>query len=260
MGGILGSSSNQNSTTVSSSSDTELTKQLKSWLSNQLSSLSGYSGQLTADETAQEKQSTSLLQKYLDSTDSSLTTAAKKEYSDTLSSDKYDPATSGYYQAVKAEANKNLAETQKNIASQAAGGGSYWSGARLASQSDAAEDTANSLNETIYSLANQERQNKLTAASAAADLGQEETETDLKKAAAAQTYGSLERTLQQSSLDKLYSDYLNTQSYGTSLANIIASLAGAGSTSTSAKTYDSSDDDETGQYIALAASLATLLL
>jgi len=260
MGGILGSSSGQDTKSVSSSSETELTKQLKSWLSNQLSSLSGYSGKLTADETAQEKQSTSLLQKYLDSTDSSLTAAAKKEYSDTLSGDRYDPASSGYYQAVKAEANKNLANTQKNIASQAAGGGSYWSGARLKAQSDAAEDTANSLNQTIYSLANQERQNRLSAASSASNLGQQETDTDLKKAAAAQTYGSLDRTLQQSGLDKLYSDYLNTQDYGTNIANIIAALSGSGSTSTSAKTYEKSSDDETGQYIALAASLATLLL
>jgi len=260
MSGILGSSSSQNVTTTSSNSETELTKQLKSWLSNQLSSLSSYPGKLSADDTAQEKQSTSLLQKYLDSTDSSLTTAAKKEYSDTLSGEKYDPSSSGYYQAVKAEANKNLAETQKNIASQAAGRGSYWSGARLAAQSDAAEDTANSLNEVIYSLANQERQNKLKAASGAAGFGQQETETDLKKAAAAQTYGSLGRTLEQSSLDKLYNDYLNTQGYGTNIANIIAALSGSGSTSMSAKTYDKSSDDETGQYIALAASLATLLL
>jgi len=222
---------------ASTKNDSALTTQLKDWLSSQLKSTSGYTGKLTADETAQEKQSTSLLQKYLDSSDSSLTTAAKKEYSDTLSSDKYDPASSGYYQAVKAEANKNLADTQSNIASQAAGGGSYWSGARLKAQSDSAEDTANSLNQTIYSLANQERQNKLTAASSAADLGQQETETDLKKAAAAQEYGSLERTLEQSNLDKLYSDYLNTQNYGTTIANLIASLSGSDSTtSTSSNT------------------------
>ena len=64
---------------------------------------------------------------------------AKNEVNKTLT-DNYNPANSPYYQAVKAEASRNLADVQKNIASNAGGGGRYFSGARMKQQSDAAVD------------------------------------------------------------------------------------------------------------------------
>ena len=127
------------------------------WLEGQVGQPGpSYPGEVTAPMSTQEEQSLGWLKDYTDAGPSETRTLAQNEVKKTLTGG-YDPTTSPYYQAVKAEAAQNLKDTQKGIADEAAGGGRYWSGARLGVQGRATTDTTNKLNEVIGSLADQER-------------------------------------------------------------------------------------------------------
>lgn len=197
------------------------------WVRGQIGkSAPQYQGEMVAPMSDEEQQSLNWLKNYVNGGESSMTTAAKGEISKTLEGDAYDPTKSGYYQAVKAEAAKNLEDTQRNIASNAAGGGDYWTGARLGEQQKAATDSANKLNAVLYGLAEKERQNKLDAASKAAALGQMEEQEPLQKAEALQSVGSLPRTLQQAYDEAVYNEWLRaTQDYPLQIASLASGLA-----------------------------------
>ena len=134
----------------------------------------------------------------------------KAEIGKTLTG-QYDPATSPYYQAVKAEAAKNLAETQKSISGKAAGGGRYWTGARLEQQQEAASENARGLNTLMGSLAENERQNRLNVLPQAFQYGQAEQQLPLQKATAFQTLGGLPRAIEQMVNQANYQEWLRSQ-------------------------------------------------
>ena len=167
------------------------------WLQGQVGKAGpSYGGELTAPMSPYEEQSLGWLKDYSAAGPSETRKNATNEVNKTLTGG-YDPTTSPYYQAVKAEAAANLKDTQKGIADEAAGGGRYWSGARLGVQGKAATDTTNKLNEVIGSLADQER-NRMTSVLPMADqLATEEENAPLNKANALQTYGALPRNIQQ---------------------------------------------------------------
>src|SRR3990167_7953164 len=132
---------------------------------------------------------------------------AADEIKKTLSGD-YDPSTSPYYQAVKAEAERNLTKTQENIADKAAGGGRFFSGARLKAQADAAADVNIGLNKQLGALAENERQNRLSVLPQALDLDEQQTNAPAKQAQALQVLGALPREQQQALLDAIYQEFL----------------------------------------------------
>lgn len=168
-----------------------------------------YSGQFVAPESELEKASLPYLQAY-GARDTSKPYAASREMLEKTLTGGYDPTKSPYYQAVKAEAQRNLEDTQKGIASDAAGGGRYWTGARLQEQGRAGTDVANNLNTILGQLAENERQREMQAAPMAAELGTQEGQEPLKTAAAYQEYGALPREIQQAYDTAVYNEWVNS--------------------------------------------------
>ncbi len=199
---------------------------LISWLKGQIGqSAPQYSGEFVAPSTQQEKESLNWLQKYIDQGSSEGMKLANEEVRKTMTG-QYDPSSSPYYQAVKAEAAKNLADVQNNISDMAAGGGRFWGGARLSEQGTAATDTGIAMNKLLGQMSETERARRLSTVPLAAQLGQYEEMQPLAKAEALQTYGSLERMLAQARNDAIYNEWLRaTQDYPLQIASLSSGLA-----------------------------------
>jgi len=198
----------------------DIRNKTSNWLSGELGkTATPYSGEMVAPATSQEKESLSQLDKYVNQPKSEMTGLAQEEIKKTLTGG-YDPTTSPYYQAVKAESARDLEDTLGGISSDAAGGGRYWTGARLDTQGSARTDAGIALNKLLGELTLQERQNKLTAAQQAQSLGTEETNLPLQKATALQSLGSLERNLQQAQDEAVYNEWLRQQSYPLQIAQL----------------------------------------
>ena len=196
------------------------------WLKGQIGqSAPQYSGEMVAPSTGQEKQSLDFLQKYVDQGSSEGMNLANEEVKKTMT-DQYDPTKSGYYNAVKAEASKNLADVQDNISDMSAGGGRFWGGARLREQGNAATDAGIAMNKLIYGMQETERGRKLATAPLAASLGQYQENQPLQKASALQSLGGLERSLQQARNDAIYNEWIRaTQEYPLQIASLGAGLS-----------------------------------
>ncbi len=179
-----------------------------------------YKGEMVAPKTGLEGQGLNWLQKYADAGQSEGMGLANEEIKKTMSG-YYDPSSSPYYQAVKAESMRNLEDTKAGIASDAAGGGRYWGGARLEQQQEAGTDVANSLNTMLSSMAEKERMNRLNTAPLAAQLGQYEENQPLAKSQALMQGGGLDRQLQQANDEAIYNEWLRaTQDYPLQIAQL----------------------------------------
>lgn len=172
-----------------------------------------YPGQLVAPLSEQESKSFDFLRQYGEggiTRPGSTFQQGKAEISKTLT-DQYNPATSPYYQAVKAEASKNLQDTQKGIANKAAGGGRYWAGARLGRQQEAASETERGLNTMLGLMSENERQRRLDVLPQAYQYGQAEAREPLEKASAFQNLGALPRQVEQMLNTANYQEWLSSQ-------------------------------------------------
>jgi len=196
------------------------------WLRGQIGKpAEQYKGEMVAESTPQEKQSLDFLKGYVDSPTSESSSLARAEVKKTMEN-QYDPTSSPYYQAAKAEAARNLELAQKNIASHAAGAGRYWSGARLKEQGTASNDAAIAMNKLLYGMAETERSRRASMVPIAAQIGQIEQEEPLKKATALQQLGSLERVLQQARNEAIYDEWLRaTQEYPLQIGSMAAGLS-----------------------------------
>lgn len=185
-----------------------------------------YSGERTAPITAQETQSLDKVNEYANQKpgENSTINAGKQQIENTLNGN-YDPSTSPYYQAVKAQAAQNLSDTQKNIASNSAGGGRYFTGSRIKQQSRAATDSALNLNTILGQQAENERQRQISVLPQALQYGQAEQNMPLQQATALQTLGSLPRTLQQNTDNSaLENFYKSNYDYPLSILQLIAGV------------------------------------
>lgn len=183
-----------------------------------------YPGELVAPMSEPEQKSQAYLEQYASGTPSTTRQLGKQEIESTLSGE-YDPSKSPYYQAVKAEMARNLEDTQKSIADMAAGGGRYWTGARLGEQREAQTDYLSSLNTFLGQLAESERDKKLQVLPQALQYATEEEQEPLRKTAALQEFGALPRTIQQAIDQALYNEYLRTeQDYPLAIAQLAAGV------------------------------------
>ena len=174
-----------------------LRQPLIDWLKPQIGQPGqAYQGEMVAPMSPQESQSFDFLRKYGETGYGPTFAAGQKQITDTLGGN-YNPANSPYYQAVKAEAANNLKNTQTNIASNAAGGGRYFAGARVKQQGEASSESERGLNTLMGSLAQQERQNQLNVLPQALQYGQAAPQLELEKSAAFQSLGALPRNIQQ---------------------------------------------------------------
>lgn len=199
--------------------------QSSSWLQSQIGKTApAYEGEMVAPLSEQENQSFDYLNKYVTQQPSESTQLARNEIKKTLTG-QYDPTTSPYYQSVKAEAARNLQDSLSGISSDAAGGGRYWSGARLAQQGEARTDVANALNTLLGQMSENERARRLTAAQQAQSLGQEETALPLQQATALQGLGALPRENQQAYNEAAYNEWLRQQQYPLQIAQLASPYA-----------------------------------
>lgn len=184
----------------------EVREKLNSWLTSNIGKTDQYQGERQAEMTDQEKRSMESLNQYANRGTPQTTEAARGELLKTLSGN-YDPSTSPYYQAVKAEAARNLQQQNDLIASNAAGGGRYYSGGRMREQREAGVDMGNRLNTILGQQAENERQRMMQAVPLAQSMGKEQSQEALDTTDALQRYGSLPRDIQQAALDKMYEEW-----------------------------------------------------
>lgn len=183
-----------------------------------------YQGQRTAPMSEQERQSLERVSQYGNTGYGTTFAAGKKQIEDTLGGN-YDPATSPYYQAVKAQSAQNLADTQKNIASNAAGGGRFWTGAKVKQQGRAATDNALNLNTIMGQQAENERQRQVSLVPQAMAYGDAERNVPLQQSQALQTLGALPRNLQQNDINSMIENFYRSQyDYPLNWAQIIAGV------------------------------------
>ena len=204
----------------------DVRKKLSDYLGGQIGKpAEQYKGEMVAPKTAQEGQSLDWLKKYAEGGSGEGMNLANDEVRKTMTGF-YDPSSSPYYQAVKAEAGRNLDDTLSGISSDAAGGGRYWSGARLGQQREARTDVANSLNTMLGGMAENERTNRLNTVPIAAQLGQYQENVPLAKTQALQQYGSLDRALNQAQDEAVYNEWLrSTQDYPLQIAQLASPFA-----------------------------------
>jgi len=200
-------------------------KPLVNWLSGEIGKpAEGYTGELIAPLGEYERASLDFLKDYSGGGTSGLRQAGQKEISKTLSGD-YDPTTSPYYQAVKAESANLLREHQSNIADISASKGRYHTGARVAEQSRAGTEITQALTTLLGSLAEKERERKLAAATTAQNMGIYEEQTPLRKTVALQEFGGLERIIEQARNEAMYREWLRVnQDYPLNIGQLAAGV------------------------------------
>lgn len=198
---------------------------LLKWLSGQIGKPGEtYQGEMVAPLSEQENKSFDFLRKYGENGYGDTFNQAKGEISKTLNNE-YDPTTSPYYQAVKAQSAVNLQDTQKNIADNAAGGGRYWTGARLGEQSKAARDSELGLNTMLGGMSERERERRLSVIPQALGLADMEQKLPLQQATAYQTLGALPRQVQQALDSAKQNEWLRSQvEYPMQIANLAAGV------------------------------------
>ena len=211
MSGLFKNKKQTSEVSVAADPYKEVRESLNTWLQSNIGkSGPDYSGERVAPMTGQEQQSLDYLDQYANRSTPATTEAARKMATDTLAGN-YDPTKSPVYQAVKAESARNLTETQKGIKSDAAGGGRYWTGARLNEQQEAATSNALNLNTILAQATEAERDRQLGMVPVAGALGEQESQEDLQTSAALQQYGQLPRVLQQALDDASYQEFLTSQ-------------------------------------------------
>ena len=203
----------------------QLRNALNDWLIPQIGQPGKqYTGEMVAPLSEQEGQSFDFLRKYGEQGDNETLKNARGEINKTLTN-QYDPTTSPYYQAVKAQAAVNLQDTQRNIASNAAGAGRYWTGARLEQEGKAARDSELGLNTLLGALSENERQRRLDVLPQAGQFGEAEQQLPLQQATAYQALGALPRNIQQAGDTATQNEWLRSQvEYPMQIANIAAGV------------------------------------
>ncbi len=183
------------------------------WLTGKMGKPQTYGKEMVGGMSPQEQKSLGYLEEYGAGKPSKLRGAATAEIQKTLEGG-YDPTSSPYYQAVKAEAARNLEGTQADISDMAAGGGRYWAGARLGEQREAGTDVTIGLNKFLGELAERERVRKLQVLPMAGQFAGEEERVPLEKAAAFQSLGALPRTVEDARKKAIYQEWVRgTQDY-----------------------------------------------
>jgi hypothetical protein len=183
-----------------------------------------YTGETVAPMSSQEEESMKSLDAYKNRTASDSTKAARTMAVNTLEGD-YDPTKSAAYQAVKAEAMRSLGQQQDAIKDASAGGGRYYTGARLQQQREAGTDVVNRLSTIMGEGAEAERNRQVSMVPVAAALGESEELDPLKTTEALQTYGSLPRVIQQAQDEADLQEFLRTNyDFPMSIAQIAAGV------------------------------------
>lgn len=206
--------------------------ELAKWVQDNLSKYTpgqAYTGNLKTSATSQEQTGLSRLTDYLNSPGSgSLLTAANQQVQDTLGGKYVDPSTNPFIQSMINLSNRNLQDSITTGRRSAGARGTYYSDSAIKNEALLRERSNTDLNAQIGTILNQERQNQFNAVPIAQTLDQYQNQTlPLSLIGASQTYGGLQRTIDQANLEAAYTDYLNQRK---ELSAIPGIAQGAGST------------------------------
>jgi hypothetical protein len=183
-----------------------------------------YKKELVAPMSKQEEGSLDWLEEYTKAGPSATRTAATAEIGKVLGG-QYDPTTSPYYQAVKAEAARNLEKSMADIKDASAAQGRYTTGARISEQAESAKDIALGLNTVLGQLADQERQRMISVLPYASEFATAEEQAPLQKATALQSLGALPRVTQQAYDEAVYNEWLrSTQEWPLNIGQLSAGV------------------------------------
>lgn len=185
-----------------------------------------YGGEITAPMSSQEQASLGKVDQFAasDITQNPTYQSANK-FTNSFLNDNYDPSTSPYYQAIKASAAQNLKDTDTQIASDAGGGGRYFTGARVKQQGRAATNMGNTLNTTLAGLQQQHTAEQLGLIPQAMSMAGTETNQPLNQATALQTLGALPQQLGQNTDNALLNQFYQSQyQYPLSIAQLVAGV------------------------------------
>lgn len=167
-----------------------------------------YTGKMTAPMSGFETQGLQSLQRFMDQPDfTNLLSNAGNEVNKTLTG-KYDPYTSDFYKAARDAAMIERGDARNRMNAELGSRGKYFSSEALREGKDMDTRTTNFLQQTLASLAENERQNRLKVLPYAESINKEMVDAPLKKVAASQTYGALPRTIEQADYERLYQDFL----------------------------------------------------
>lgn len=172
----------------------------------------------------EEKQSLDFLKQFGQGDIGTTGTAAKAQIEKTLTS-QFDPTTSPYYQALKAESARNLEETQRGIADVSAGTTGFHTGARRAEQSRAVGERGIQLDKVMAMLADKERDRALSVIPQALQFEDTERRIPLEKATAFQSLGGLPRGIEQAMKSFDVSQFQQSEiDYPNQIAQMISAL------------------------------------
>lgn len=183
-----------------------------------------YTGELVAPASPYGKESLDYLTSYAKGGASPATQAASTYLQDVVGKYK-DPASSPYYQAVKAEAGRLKEQGTRDIADMASGGGRYWTGARLGEQADYLKDVDIGLLKELGGLGETYQAQQLQAAPMLAQMGQYAEEEPLRKTGALQGYGDYERNIQNALNQAVYQEWMrSTQQWPYNMASLASGI------------------------------------
>ena len=166
-------------------------------------------GSVSVGLTEPEKQSMGYLSDYLSSdiTKSNLYQAGRGEITDTLSGDKYDPATGQYYKATRAAMDLSTQQAIDAARRGQAARGAFRSSGGLREEGDILTQS-NILNQKLLAeLAERERERRSTAGTQALQLAEFEQKEPLSKAQYAQQFGALQRENEIANLTREYNKW-----------------------------------------------------
>lgn len=168
-----------------------------------------YGGDLTSESTPFEQFGLGTLSDYLRAPATGDAFAAgKKNLMDTLGGKYTNPNENPFIQALTGLSKQNLNDATNDVRGRAGARGKYFSTAAMKQEGDLQERTQNYLNTIIGQIQEQERGRQFSAIPEAMRYDEYGTATaPLKQVAASQTFGSLERLIDEGNMERMYEDF-----------------------------------------------------
>jgi len=181
-----------------------------------------YTGRMSADPQSYEGYLPGLVESYANRQPSRLYSTAQNQLQKTMEGG-YDPYNSEYYKSYRAKSLANLAEAQTQARQAAQIGGMLKSSGRLNTENKLIGATTRDLNSILAGMYEKERGNQLAAVAPSLELDQYNQDAPLRTAQALMGVGGYQTQQQQSALDRMHQDFINSQGMQFNAANILAS-------------------------------------
>ena len=190
-----------------------LQNQYSTWISQYLNNFqpgAAYSGDLTAQKTPFESMGLDQLNSFLTGPGTGeLFQQGQNQIMDTLGGKYMNPQTNPWIQSMMTLSNRNLNSAIDQTRARRGARGTYYTKDAIREESDLTGSTLDQLNAIIGQMQNQERGRQFAAAPLAQEFDKyQNMDVPLQKIGASQTFGSLDRTIQQADLERKYSDFL----------------------------------------------------